>query len=420
VTLHEELRELVDSFGADVFRDGDEFRAALDDFLREDVAIPGQLNVLYDAVRFGAYARFVELAGQGGDPVLAVRTAGDALARERGTTEVVTSRWAVATLAHAAGHLETSSLAVFLQPDTAGGPAPTAPPPPPPDVVPATAQPPASGQRRDLRTAPAPLPLPPAHPPPATRRRGIRVAALAAGSVALVAAGGYAVMAIADQDDSGERGSTTGDTPSSTPPTTSPSTGSSAGSVPALEPPGAPDLDATAAYLSVSFTISGPLTAANGIDLEMRTADGWADTPTSFQMPTRQGGEQACAQVRAVRVDGDRREAGAPVRECGTSQPRTVEWARSSTGCPTAGGVACYTYDLSVAGFRPDEDVTMEIVGGTDPRTGVFYNCVEKCVKKVSVDGDGRGGLEDALRAYAGSSNVVEVDGLRSRFRADG
>ena len=226
-------------------------------------------------------------------------------------------------------------------------------------------------------------------------------------------------MAIADQDDAGERGSTD-DPRSSTPPTAPPSTGSSAGSLPALEPPGTPELEASSAYLSVAFTISGPLTSANGIDLEMRTADGWTDAPTSFEMPTRQGGERACAQVRAVRVDGDRRRPGTTVEECGTSQPRTVEWERSSTGCPSAGGFACYTYDLSVAGFRPDEDVTMEIVGGTDPRTGVFYNCVAKCVKRVSVGADGRGGLGDAVRAYAGSSNVVVVDGLRSRLEADG
>ena len=62
----------------------------------------------------------------------------------------------------------------------------------------------------------------------------------------------------------------------------------------------------------------------------------------------------------------------------------------------------------------------MEIVGGTDPRTGVFYNCVEKCVKPISVDADGRGRLGDAVRAYAGSSNVVVVDGVRSRLHAAG
>ena len=122
VTLHDELRELVDTFGQGLLGDADQFRAALDDYLPENAALPGQLNVLYDAVRFGAYARCVELLSRGSDPMLAVGTAGDLLARDRGTTEVVTSRWAVATLAHATGHLATDALSVFLQPDTAGGP----------------------------------------------------------------------------------------------------------------------------------------------------------------------------------------------------------------------------------------------------------------------------------------------------------
>ena len=103
MTLHDELRELVDTFGEGLLGDADQFRAALDDYLPENAALPGQLNVLYDAVRFGAYARCVELLARGSDPMLAVGTAGDLLARDRGTTEVITSRWAVATLAHATG-----------------------------------------------------------------------------------------------------------------------------------------------------------------------------------------------------------------------------------------------------------------------------------------------------------------------------
>ena len=149
----------MDTFGQGLLGDADQFRAALDDYLPENAALPGQLNVLYDAVRFGAYARCVELLARGSDPMLAVGTAGDLLARDRGTTEVITSRWAVATLAHATGDLATDALSVFLQPDTAGGPVqdlvpsvptPSGPPPgspppgppppyPPPRSYPATA-----------------------------------------------------------------------------------------------------------------------------------------------------------------------------------------------------------------------------------------------------------------------------------------
>ncbi len=164
VTLHDELRELVDTFGEGLLGDADQFRAALDDYLPENAALPGQLNVLYDAVRFGAYARCVELLARGSDPMLAVGTAGDLLARERGTTEVITSRWAVATLAHATGHLATDALSVFLQPDTAGGPVqdlvpsvptPSGPPPGSPPPGPPPSYPP-----------PRSIPPPPSVPPP--------------------------------------------------------------------------------------------------------------------------------------------------------------------------------------------------------------------------------------------------------------
>src|SRR5687768_7856842 len=74
VTLHDELRELVDTFGQGLLGDADQFRAALDDYLPENAALPGQLNVLYDAVRFGAYQRCVELLERGSEPMLAVST----------------------------------------------------------------------------------------------------------------------------------------------------------------------------------------------------------------------------------------------------------------------------------------------------------------------------------------------------------
>jgi hypothetical protein len=477
VTLHDELRELVDTFGEGLLGDADQFRAALDDYLPENAALPGQLNVLYDAVRFGAYARCVELLSRGSDPILAVGTAGDLLARERGTTEVITSRWAVASLAHATGHLATDALSVFLQPDTAGGPvqapapsvpAPSGPPPgslpsgppppyPPPTYVPpvetapgtppswpTSEQPPESAQNStpapppttsepvpadpaaasstpvppQTVTAPlGPISAPPGSSPDEARRGSRRTGLIAAAAAAAVVVAGVGTYVAVADDDEEPPGQTARDSSTADPPSTPPTSGGTTPPTP-LAAPGAPRLDASGAYLSVSFTISGPLTVANGVELEMRSAEGWTDAPSVFELPTDQGGEQACAVVRAVRVEGDQRRAGASVRECGTSQPRTVEWARSSTGCPPAGGVSCYTYDLSVAGFRPDEDITMEIVGGTDPRSGVFYSCQEKCTKPVSIDADGRGHLRDALRAYAGSSNVLVVGGVRSRLQA--
>ena len=195
MTLHDELRELVDTFGEGLLGDADQFRAALDDYLPENAALPGQLNVLYDAVRFGAYARCVELLSRGSDPMLAVGTAGDLLARDRGTTEVITSRWAVASLAHATGHLATDALSVFLQPDTAGGPmrdpAPSVPTPsgPPPGSLPPGPPP----SYPPPQSFPPPQSHPPVRRPTANRGSGAAATDLraagrdSAGDAALVA-----------------------------------------------------------------------------------------------------------------------------------------------------------------------------------------------------------------------------------------
>ena len=52
--LHEQLRELVAHQGPSVAESAEGFRAALDDYLGEDEATTGQLNLLVDAVRLGA------------------------------------------------------------------------------------------------------------------------------------------------------------------------------------------------------------------------------------------------------------------------------------------------------------------------------------------------------------------------------
>ena len=101
--LHELLRELVDRQGAGVVESAEAFRGALDDFLTEDEASLGELNLLADAVRLGAVTRLTSLLAHGGNPEAAVREAGDALARDRGTDDPIRSRWAVAAIGYALG-----------------------------------------------------------------------------------------------------------------------------------------------------------------------------------------------------------------------------------------------------------------------------------------------------------------------------
>ena len=57
MNLHEQLRDLVERQGTGVVETPEAFRAALDDFLTEDEATLGELNLLGDAVRLGAVDR---------------------------------------------------------------------------------------------------------------------------------------------------------------------------------------------------------------------------------------------------------------------------------------------------------------------------------------------------------------------------
>jgi len=108
MALHESLRELMMAQGARVTDDADQFRGALDDFLSEDEATTGELNVLVDAVRLGALRRFVDRIDHGAEPVAAVREAGESLARDRGTDNSTRSCWAIAALGFALGAVDES------------------------------------------------------------------------------------------------------------------------------------------------------------------------------------------------------------------------------------------------------------------------------------------------------------------------
>jgi hypothetical protein len=434
MSLNDELRELVASFGPDLLRDAEEFRAALDDFLPEHGALPGQLNVLYDAVRLGAYEQFERLVGSGGDPVLAVRTSGDALARERGTTEAGTSRWAVATLAHAMGHLSDAGLAAALglatttlppegppeppqQPPTADRlpsvPAPTAPAPtlPPAQIRHSTA-PEAGLAVGGPPTKPAPPPLPtwphPIHRPGRARSR--KPAVLGGLAVAAVTTAAFVLVPrLTDEDSAGTASRLAA-------PTSAPTSSISESPEVALSPPGAPRVRATSAYRAVSFALTGPVVEAEDIELERRTGDGWSAVAARFRVQTRQGGREVCVKVRAVRTDGSRRKAGPSVSECGTSTDRSVRLTENTVGCAaggSAGQFECHAYDLHVAGFASRQRLTMRLVGTTDLEEGDFSPCVDPCTKPLKVDSSGRGVLVSAFKLYEGTSAMVEVEGLR-------
>jgi hypothetical protein len=428
VTLHDELRELVETFGSGLFRDADQFRAALDDFLPERAAIPGQLNVLNDAVRFGAHARCAELVGQGGDPSMAVRMAGDTLARERGTTEVETSRWAVATLAHAVGLLSEAELGAFLGPGAQVEHIHSAPRPDPPTAKVPFASTLPEAPPRSVPSHPPPPQLPPPHqpttpvvgpfPPLPTRRdrtatpgrrRAVRVL-LAAPAVAGVAVAAFLVIPLLEEEPGRAAAPTVADEPRS-------SASPRAEEPPRVSAPGKPRVDASPAYRAVAFAISGEVTREPGVTIERRAKGDWVSSEPRFRLPTLRGGMETCVKVRLVRIDGERRKNGPPVRRCGKSQPRDLELIKSDKPCSSfegaeGAGPGCYAYRLRAVGFAPRSDAVMRIVSTLE--NGELRPCTSDCTKDLRFDADGRLAVYPATGVYDNTVVTVEIDGVRA------
>lgn len=165
--LHEHLAELVTSVGPQVLDDPDGFRAALDDYLDEGAASTGDINLLVDAVRLGAYGWMINTITHGGEGGRAVEAAGTLLARDRGSRDVDSARWACAVLAFAVGKVgdadvrryRTRSLSPLSEPVAAPDPGGATEPAAPPTAVVAP----------DASTEPVqpPAPMPPPPPPPA-------------------------------------------------------------------------------------------------------------------------------------------------------------------------------------------------------------------------------------------------------------
>ncbi len=185
--LHQALADLARDHRA-VFSDAAAFRGALDDYLDEGTASAGTINLLTDAVRLGALEQLQSMLASGASPESAVESAGDRLARDRGSRDTVGSRWACSVLGYALGGIPLE-LVTRLTPD-ASTQQPPPPPPPPPPYAGGTA----------MRPGPAvPPPVPtrnPWDPPPAPpkSRTGLIVGLVAAALVLVL--GGVATAAV--------------------------------------------------------------------------------------------------------------------------------------------------------------------------------------------------------------------------------
>jgi len=108
--LHENLYALGLRLGREVFDDPDSFRGALDDFLDEDSATTGDINLLVDAVRLGAFSSMTSMIGSGAQVTAAVEEAGIRLARDRGSADVAGAQWACAVLGFAIGKVSDADV----------------------------------------------------------------------------------------------------------------------------------------------------------------------------------------------------------------------------------------------------------------------------------------------------------------------
>lgn len=210
MALHATLRELVDTYGEDVLADPQLFRGVLDDFLDEDAATPGEINLLVDAVRFGSLPSLISMIDSGADVQSALGEAGARLARERGGADHLAGGWATAMLGYAVGRVPEASLAGFPAPQTGSAlpPAPTPPPAAPPTfappqqtVAPVVSPPQQAGAAYPPAFAPSWPPPAPVAPAAPRRRRPVGLIAAAATVVVLLLVGTVIAVVVLRNDD---------------------------------------------------------------------------------------------------------------------------------------------------------------------------------------------------------------------------
>jgi hypothetical protein len=303
-----------------------------------------------------------------------------------------------ATPAHAGG---TGSRAPSTGPQTVvRNVAASAPPPPPPPgtttggegAAPAGAQPPAEQGDEE-------------HP-----RRRLTLVATAVAALLVVA--GLAYAATAGSDDEHRDPATTGG--DSMPTTTGPDADADPGILPIQAPP-APEVTARPGYRSVAFVLTPPAEVSGvSYSLEVDRGPSWKAAGTRVVVPTEMGGRRACLRARTVATspDGSQREAGDPVRACGTAKPATVAFLASSDPCVNSVGGPCTYYDVRVTGFpagvHPDAKVRR--VNGESWCGGCGWD-------QVKVGKDGRGYLAHDWKISRDEGQVIlDVMGVTGRF----
>ncbi len=111
--IHHAVRDVVERVGPGLLQDAESFRGVLDDVLDEEDAGVGEVNLLVDAVRFGAVDQLVRLLDSDADPALAATTVGAGFARQRGGANTHSASWACAVLGFAVGRVSDDVVRVL-------------------------------------------------------------------------------------------------------------------------------------------------------------------------------------------------------------------------------------------------------------------------------------------------------------------
>lgn len=115
MAVHHQLRAVTQQYGGRVLLDAEQLRQMLTHSASEQAA-PYEVELICETVQWAGLPRLTEAVNRGAEPADAIAVTGDAIARERSSSDVAGTRWALAVLAFAAGHLPESEVERWAPP----------------------------------------------------------------------------------------------------------------------------------------------------------------------------------------------------------------------------------------------------------------------------------------------------------------
>jgi hypothetical protein len=113
MAIHHQLRAVVEQHGEPILHDSDNLRRALEAHPDAAQTSEAERDLVAETVRWGGLPRLTDAVNRGTDPRSAITATGEEIARDRGSADVEGTRWALASLAYAAGRLPESEAMRF-------------------------------------------------------------------------------------------------------------------------------------------------------------------------------------------------------------------------------------------------------------------------------------------------------------------